>query len=312
MGNGYFHIKAPNFVQKLRVQADLRFSHNVADMLYYRRAFSNYFAVLYHILRRSYPFWATIRHTNKRLLIPNPWVAFLVSRGGDIEYIPEKKLLAVTINERTYYFLGALSNGDLLATVVNREYAFLNVEGELVLDIGANIGDTAIYFVAKGAKHVFGVEPYPNSFGYAKQNVEINGFADRITLLNAGISDADHEVTIDPDFLACSSNSLRRFDSGVTVPLLTLQRLVEKFQIEDAVLKIDCEGHEYEAVLPASIDVLRRFKQIQLEYHYGPYELVRKLEKSGFRVSFDREKYVFNKHASIQHMWTGHIRATRV
>ena len=46
---------------------------------------------------------------------------------------------------------------------IKEQYKWLDVEGKNVVDVGANIGDTAIYFALKGAKHVYAFEPYPYS-----------------------------------------------------------------------------------------------------------------------------------------------------
>jgi hypothetical protein len=51
---------------------------------------------------------------------------------------------------------------------------------------------------------------------------------------------------------------------------------------------MDCEGYEYDIILSATVDILRQFSYIQIEYHYGYKNLKEKLEKCGFNVSFSR------------------------
>jgi hypothetical protein len=44
------------------------------------------------------------------------------------------------------------------------EYEPLGVEGRVVVDVGAFVGDSTIYFALKGADRVITVEPYPGAF----------------------------------------------------------------------------------------------------------------------------------------------------
>lgn len=47
------------------------------------------------------------------------------------------------------------------------EYGALEVANAVVIDIGANIGDSAIYFADKGAAHVYAFEPFPETYATA-------------------------------------------------------------------------------------------------------------------------------------------------
>jgi hypothetical protein len=73
---------------------------------------------------------------------------------------------------------------------------------------------------------------------------------------------------------------------GVEVKTLTLQSLVGSHEVVD-LLKIDAEGAEYETLPSASRDVLRRIRQIEMEYHPSgePERLFRRLRDCGFQVT---------------------------
>ena len=58
-------------------------------------------------------------------------------------------------NGTQVYLNGDPDNGAKIDVFFREEYAFLNVDGKVVVDIGANIGDTAIYFALKGARFIF-------------------------------------------------------------------------------------------------------------------------------------------------------------
>ena len=44
------------------------------------------------------------------------------------------------------------------------DYKFLNVKDKNVLDIGAFVGDSPIYFILKGAKKVYAIEPHSDAY----------------------------------------------------------------------------------------------------------------------------------------------------
>lgn len=46
-------------------------------------------------------------------------------------------------------------------TFLEQPYGILDVKGRDVVDVGAYIGDTALYFRLKGAKRIYAFEPYP-------------------------------------------------------------------------------------------------------------------------------------------------------
>jgi len=52
-------------------------------------------------------------------------------------------------------------NGDLADVFGSEEFKSMNFLNKIVLDIGANIGDSSIYFATLGAKKVMAVEPFP-------------------------------------------------------------------------------------------------------------------------------------------------------
>ena len=79
--------------------------------------------------------------------------------------------------------------------------------------------------------------------------------------------------------------------AGVEVPVYSLNTIVRMFNIQNAVLKADCEGCEYELLKTATDDTLSKFSQIIIEYHYGYRELVRRLKEANFKMKYSIPKY---------------------
>ena len=80
-----------------------------------------------------------------------------------------------------------------------------------------------------------------------------------------------------------ATSRLKDFHKGKTVKLTNLTKIVEKFNLKGASLKMDCEGCEYN-ILETPENILGTFQEIIIEYHYGYTNLKEKLEKAGFRV----------------------------
>ncbi len=177
------------------------------------------------------------------------------------------------------------NNGNIYDVFLNQEYKFLNVKDRIVIDIGASIGDSPIYFAISGAKKVIALEPYPYSFNFAIRNVKENNLENKIILVNGGYG-KDGELLIDENFKNNGLTDLKSFEKGKKIKIYSLKSLIEEFHLDnDLILKMDCEGCEYN-LLNEDNSIIRKFSQIQIEYHYGYKKLVKKLNKAGFQVEY--------------------------
>ncbi|WOE50948.1 FkbM family methyltransferase [Sulfuracidifex metallicus] len=107
------------------------------------------------------------------LIIEDNNTTWLLSIGGfirnnDYLYFPK---YSVKFNKIEYA---------IFETFILEQYN-TEIEGEVV-DIGANIGDSAIYFALKGASHVYAFEPLPSVYKVALENIKLNSLDDKITL----------------------------------------------------------------------------------------------------------------------------------
>lgn len=65
-----------------------------------------------------------------------------------------------------------------------------------MLDVGANIADSCIYFASRGAEKVIGVEPLLKNYEIAKENIKLNNYSNIITLVLAGCSAKEGSINI--------------------------------------------------------------------------------------------------------------------
>jgi FkbM family methyltransferase len=57
---------------------------------------------------------------------------------------------------------------------------------KIVIDIGANLGDSSLFFAKKGFK-VIGFEPLNKVYEIALENIKLNNLEGKITLVNKGV-----------------------------------------------------------------------------------------------------------------------------
>ena len=235
-------------------------------MKLYRKRYKNFVSVIIHVLRNDYPVKAIYPSGDNMILndyqeVYNNLMEIDIDAAHDLVYF------------NGLNFHGGKTNGDVVSIFKKNEYSFLPVMEKEVIDIGANIGESSIYFANRGAKNVIAVEPDRISYDYAVKNIAINGYSDTIKLILAACGLKDKFV---------SENELQ---------FLTLKTLIKKYCSYPKILKVDCEGCEYDLILNASIDDLSKFSHIQIEYHFGYQNLKTRLEECGFEVTCTKPSF---------------------
>jgi FkbM family methyltransferase len=100
-------------------------------------------------------------------------------------------------------------------------------------------------------------------------NIKLNNMESVIIPINAGLASKSGKVCIENiDVSDAGVTYHRPGDCPVTVPAITLSELVSRFSVDpnDAVIKMDCEGCEYDIILD-DYEHVRLFRELILEYH---------------------------------------------
>jgi FkbM family methyltransferase len=226
---------------------------------------------------------------NRRYLSPNNKIELCAHMTG---WHYDLELDKIIMPESGLQFYNGVSNGDLFNIFHEQDYDFLPVKNRVVIDIGANIADSSIYFSMIGAKKVIALEPFPKNFEVAQKNIILNGFTDRIELLNAGCCGGQSkDMVLDTSANGVCCQSMQS-SLGSNIHFYTLRELINKYNIDSpAVLKIDCEGCEYDIILSNDKTMLDKFSHIQVEYHHGFRDLKKHLVDANFAVSHTNPKY---------------------
>lgn len=137
---------------------------------------------------------------------------------------------------------------------VMKVYGDSNLIGRTVIDIGASIGDSSLYFSTLGAKEIYAFELDPQRYELALQNIKLNNLEDKITIFNQ------------------SANSQ------------TITELLEGKKLSNVFLKLDCEGCEYQILQDIDKATLHRVRDIVMEFHGDPKIILEKLKEGGFNL----------------------------
>ena len=197
----------------------------------------------------------------------------------------------------------ALSLYEIFITKIYDKFFEVN-KGDVVVDIGGNLGLFSYYALCKGAKQVYCFEPSPQSYNCIIENFNL----DNLVVEEAAVGAKDGEVTfnINPESSINSSMFASNENSQtITCGSINLNTYIKTNNIEKIdYLKIDCEGAEYEII--ESLDeqyLTNNIDKICLEYHLNKNgeinTILNKLKKCGFNVNFEYGDYQINDELGI-------------
>ena len=238
----------------------------------------------------------------------------LKSKGYEINLNEKENIIEIKKFDRNikFYFddvIQAINTINMIKeNFIDEQFKNLDVKAKDVVDIGANIGDTAIYFALKGANHVYAFEPYPYSYEIALKNIELNNLKDKITMLNEGCGKSGF-ITISSSIKSYAGNDLKDSKIGKKIKINSLEEITTRFKLNNALLKSDCEGCEYDIILRASEKTLKKFNLLVVDYHYGYKNLVKKLREANFKVKYNLPKYFRGIRSENKDMYVGLILA---
>jgi len=153
----------------------------------------------------------------------------------------------------------------------DRVEGFAIKEKDVIVDIGAHVGYFTIY-AAKKAKRgkVISFEPSKESFKVLKNNLKINNIQN-VNVENIGVRNESGNSILYVDRDNEIGNSMFSNDKNLikeNVQVTSITEIIKKYNIKSIdLLKLDCEGAEYEIILKLPINILNKIKRISMEVH---------------------------------------------
>lgn len=164
-----------------------------------------------------------------------------------------------------------------------------------IVDVGANIGMFSLHAGTNlpGAR-LIALEPSVRAYGFLCRNLEQNGR--KVRTLNCAAGATSSEADLYWRGSEVLNTLFSRDPLGgrpvayARTPVVSLDELFRTENIETCdLLKLDCEGAEYDVVFHASSKTLARIRRVAMEYHIGfnehsPEQMQAFLEAHEFEV----------------------------
>lgn len=169
---------------------------------------------------------------------------------------------------------------------------FIIKNNDIVIDVGAHIGLFSLYvsvYCLDGK--IFSFEPVKENFSLLNQNINLNN-KKNISIFNCAVSSKNELVKV---FLDNDDSGHSLFSSGEHYEKIhskSLERIFLENNIEHCdLLKLDCEGAEYEIFETLPTEFFSKIQKIVIEYHFADTQpellekLIKKLKLCSYSIS---------------------------
>ncbi len=169
---------------------------------------------------------------------------------------------------------------------------FKIIENDVIIDVGGHIGLFALDASLKSRNgKIISIEPHPQNFLLLKENIIKNNLLNTV-LVNKAITNSNKNIELFLDSYDDSAHSI--YGTGknsIQIKATTLEEIMKENQISKCnMLKIDCEGAEFEIMESLLDDELLKIDKLCLEYHlkgnslFSLDRLRNRLEKMNYNV----------------------------
>lgn len=151
-------------------------------------------------------------------------------------------------------------------------------DGDLFVDVGANIGAYSIIALGGGA-NVIAIEPIPETYSRLRQNIALNGFNDKIESFNIGVGaqKGDLRFSVDMDTVNHVLEEKEVYSNSLSISVRRLDDILQ--DRKPLVIKIDVEGFENEVIKGALKTLVDK----------NLIAVIMELNGSGQRYGFDED-----------------------
>src|SRR6267142_590404 len=146
-----------------------------------------------------------------------------------------------------------------------------------VVDIGANAGYFDLILLSKIDKaRIYAYEPMPANIALFRDTIEKNNLGNHIALLPMAVTgatqshldlfaeDARNNTVVASVFAGFNDSNTQK----ISVPCISLTQIIEGNNLKNIdVLKIDCEGSEFDIIYNTPAELIKRAALIAVEVH---------------------------------------------
>lgn len=166
----------------------------------------------------------------------------------------------------------------IIEVFLREEYGSIP-DGATILDLGANIGTFSVY-AATSARNVkiWAYEPMAEFYSLLMENIRINRLDEAITGFSCAVAADSNTRQLFVESEAFSFPTLIASKDAPAAPRIevrcaTLIEILKSNGLTQVdLLKMDCEGSEYDILYGAPDTCFERIREIRMEYHNLPAE----------------------------------------
>jgi FkbM family methyltransferase len=158
-------------------------------------------------------------------------------------------------------------------------------EIDKIIDAGAFPGEFAIFAAKKEDVDVIALEPDPKNAEELRENIQMNGVGENVTVVETGLWKEKTEKSFERDHQLGMSSQINE-NASITINLDTLDHIVSEFGEPDLV-KMDIEGAEIEALEGAE----RVLGDIRPEFSIATYH-----RRNGAEKTFKQVEEILEEH----------------
>jgi len=172
--------------------------------------------------------------------------------------------------------------------------------GWTIIDIGCASGEFVVHALKQGASVILAVDPAAASLDLLRTNLRLNGLAEsQVIVERAAVVATERLMHLPPSQAGLRSLHAAASDvdadSPDAVPGKTLSTLLPSLPDSHCdLLKLDCEGAEFEIILDTPDAVFDAISRIVMEYHESSGrdvgEIAHSLRRRGYRVTVDESQ----------------------
>lgn len=188
-----------------------------------------------------------------------------------------EKHVRATRGQVTFEVQSSIEAGILQDIYGRSVYRLITDKPYLIVDVGANIGVSAIYHASEFGAEVHGFELVPQVANRAADHVKSNHLDSLVTIYPFGLGRVDQEINVPFSDDLTGGTSLHNFNNvnpeagTVKCKVCCVESSVRSIlagSTKEKFVKMDCEGAEYEIL--ESLDesgLLKEFSGFLMEYH---------------------------------------------
>jgi len=213
------------------------------------------------------------------------------------DYLAVKSPKNKTVSLRNGFVIHLSNAPEDVVTVflifAKREYGSI-VKGAVILDVGANIGIFSLYACMNGAKKVYAFEPNQQAYDLLSENVLRNNLTHHIVAKRLAITgEADRQVKFPVNASPKNQIIVGNFKGDYElVNTSTLKHVMDENKIDLVdLLKLDCQGMEYEIIDGLDKATADKIHAVKMEYHYSEEErIISSLKGHGLYLTYKKKK----------------------